>query len=91
MSSGKVILGIIAGAAAGAALGMLLAPEKGSKTRTQLSKKGDDLVGNITAVLGNFLTAIVSTLGDVKSESKDLLDKGKEKVKETINVNANPG
>lgn len=69
---------------------MLLAPEKGSETRTHLSKKGDDLVGSITSVLGNFLTAIVSTLGDVKSESKDFIDKGKEKVKETINVTANP-
>ena len=90
MSTKKVILGIVAGAAAGAALGMLLAPEKGSETRTQLSKKGDDLVGTITSMLGNFLTAIVSTLGDAKSESKDLIDKGKEKVKETINVTANP-
>ena len=85
MSSGKVIVGILAGAAAGAIVGMLLAPEKGSKTRTQMSQKGDDLLENVKSMVGNFLSAIISTLGDVKSESKDLLDKGKEKAQEVKN------
>lgn len=36
MSSGKVVLGMLAGLAAGAVLGILFAPEKGSKTRRKI-------------------------------------------------------
>ena len=36
MSTGKVLLGVLAGAAAGALLGVLLAPHKGSVTRKKI-------------------------------------------------------
>lgn len=41
-NTGKVLLGILAGAAAGAILGILLAPDKGSETRRKIMKKGED-------------------------------------------------
>ena len=44
MSSGKALLGVLAGLAAGAALGVLFAPEKGSRTRKNISRKTEDLV-----------------------------------------------
>ena len=44
MSSGKALLGVLAGLAAGAALGVLFAPEKGSRTRKNISGKTEDLV-----------------------------------------------
>lgn len=37
MSTGKIIAGIIAGAAVGASLGILFAPDKGSETRTRIA------------------------------------------------------
>jgi gas vesicle protein len=43
MKSQKVIAGILIGAAAGAALGLLFAPYKGSKTRRKLVGAGADL------------------------------------------------
>ena len=44
MSTGKVVLGTLAGLAIGAIAGILFAPEKGSVTRKQIMDKGDDLV-----------------------------------------------
>ncbi len=44
MTTGKALLGVLAGIAAGAALGVLFAPEKGSQTRKNITRKGEDLV-----------------------------------------------
>jgi gas vesicle protein len=40
MSTGKVVLGLLAGVAAGAIAGLLFAPSKGSDTRKKIAKKG---------------------------------------------------
>lgn len=39
MKTGKVFLGILAGVAAGAAVGILFAPDKGSKTRNNITSR----------------------------------------------------
>jgi gas vesicle protein len=42
-SNGKTILALLLGAAAGAALGILLAPDKGSETRRKLTESANRL------------------------------------------------
>jgi gas vesicle protein len=42
MNAGRMIFGIVIGAAAGALAGILFAPEKGSETRRKLFEKGDN-------------------------------------------------
>jgi gas vesicle protein len=46
-NTSKVLLGLIAGAAIGGALGILLAPDKGSETRRKIVEKGSDLGDSI--------------------------------------------
>ena len=47
MSTGKVVLGTLAGLAIGAIAGILFAPEKGSTTRKQIMDKDDDYLDEI--------------------------------------------
>ncbi len=43
MNAGKLIAGILAGAAAGAILGILFAPDKGEETRSKIASKSSDM------------------------------------------------
>jgi gas vesicle protein len=43
MSTSKVLVGFLVGAAVGGALGILLAPDKGAETRRKIIEKGSDL------------------------------------------------
>jgi gas vesicle protein len=47
MNSGKLFIGILAGATLGVLAGILLAPEKGSDTRKRILKKGEGLVDEL--------------------------------------------
>lgn len=49
----KVILGILGAAAAGAAIGMLLAPEKGSDLRKKIKKSAQDWANHIADLVAS--------------------------------------
>jgi len=48
MSTEKVVLGVLAGAATGALLGVLFAPAKGTVTRRAIVRKGERQVDDET-------------------------------------------
>jgi gas vesicle protein len=48
MSNSKVFIGFLVGAVVGGALGILLAPDKGTETRRKIMEKGNDLGDSIS-------------------------------------------
>jgi gas vesicle protein len=72
MSSGKVLLGLLAGVAAGALLGVLFAPEKGSVTRKKIVKKTEDYADGLTEKFNEFLDAVNEKFDDVKEKVENI-------------------
>jgi len=70
MSSGKVLLGVLAGVAAGALLGVLFAPDKGTVTRKAISKKAEDYAEALRKSSMNSLTASMKNLKQKKKRLK---------------------
>ncbi len=71
MSTGKVLLGLLAGVAAGAVLGILFAPEKGSETRKKIAKKGKDYADELTHKMNDFIEEITQKIESAVKKAKD--------------------
>ncbi|AWA30436.1 gas vesicle protein [Flavobacterium magnum] len=78
MSTGKVVLGALAGLAAGAVLGILFAPDKGSATRGKIAKKGKDSVDGLKQKYTDVIDQISSRFESVKDRASDFYEEGKE-------------
>lgn len=62
MTKGKALLGVLAGIAAGAALGVLFAPDKGTNTRKNIARKGEDLADAINQKLDERFDELTSAI-----------------------------
>lgn len=79
MSNGKVVLGALAGLAVGAIVGILVAPDKGSRTRDKIKTKGDDYVEDMKHKFDKFYNSLVDKFQDTKNDAEKLAEKGKDK------------
>jgi gas vesicle protein len=75
MSTGKVLLGVLAGIAAGAIAGVLLAPDKGSVTRKKIIKKGDDYTDELKNTFNEFIEGVTHKLEQAKDEASKMAEK----------------
>jgi gas vesicle protein len=87
METGKVVLGVLAGAAIGAALGILFAPEKGAVTRRNISNKKDDYLDDMEDKYNEFIRNIAKQYKDLKMEVTGAVDM--DKIKKDTKVVAN--
>ena len=76
--SNKLLTGVILGAAAGAALGILFAPEKGMETRKKIGKKGLDLGDTVKNKFNELGEALQEKYNNIKGDANDMVEKGKE-------------
>lgn len=68
MSAGKVLLGVLAGIAVGATLGILFAPDKGSTTRKNISKKSDEYADQLSEKFNEFIESVTEKFEHMKEE-----------------------
>ncbi|HCA80934.1 MAG TPA: gas vesicle protein, partial [Bacteroidetes bacterium] len=76
----KVVLGVLAGAAAGAIVGMLIAPRKGSATRMRIARTGAEYAEEAKDKFNEYVDAVTEEYDTVKESAKTLVGRGKEKV-----------
>jgi gas vesicle protein len=77
MKQGNVLIGLLAGVAAGAAIGVLIAPAKGSETRKKLAKNATDLKAKFAEWCESSMEQFESLKEDVLANVKS----GKENIR----------
>ncbi len=74
--TGKLIGALLLGTAIGGVLGILFAPNSGSRTRRNFSRKSDDLVDVLDEKFKDFLEDFKNEVDAVKTKAGELVEKG---------------
>ena len=71
MKAGKMILGILSGAAAGAAVGMLFAPKKGADTRKRIADRSNEYMYETKSKFNDLADNLSHKYDSVKSKMRN--------------------
>lgn len=88
MKANKIALGLLGGMAAGAAIGILLAPAKGSDTRKKIKQKGVDYADNLKDKFENLSGALKNNYDKIVHNGKDSITESKSKFDDIENINS---
>ena len=78
-ANSKLALGLLGGVAVGAILGILFAPDKGSKTRRKILDKRQELTDDLKNKYSGLVGAAAKKYDKLFQEGEDLLADGKAK------------
>nr|WP_321358085.1 YtxH domain-containing protein [uncultured Draconibacterium sp.] len=81
----NVLVGFIAGAAAGTITGILVAPDKGVKTRKKINKQIKRTSRDVSESIGDVVEEMKEKLNEVVSEMRSKVNETEEKIKEKVN------
>ena len=80
MSSSKVLLGFVAGAAVGALAGILFAPDKGTNTRKKIANKTGDITDSVKSTFSDFIDGVKDLYSGAKEDAEEFGEKVKSKM-----------
>jgi gas vesicle protein len=80
MSTGKVVLGAVAGLAVGGILGILFAPDKGSNTRKKIIDKSNDATDRLNEKITSIANSLSDKYSSLMSKGKELIEKEAEDI-----------
>lgn len=77
-----MLFSVIIGSFIGALFGVLFAPEKGEKTRKQISKKSDEYADVVKSEFDDFVKNMRNKYESALNDTEELINKGKTKADE---------
>jgi gas vesicle protein len=77
MNAGKVLLAVLTGAAVGATLGILFAPNKGSKTRKIILMKKEKSLNALEDKFNEFIGNVIETFDSMNRETSRIVNHSK--------------
>ncbi len=81
MNTSKVLLGVLGGVAVGAIAGILLAPDKGSKTRKKIMDKGKGFADDVKGKFEELYVDVTDKYENLLQDAKGLVSNNEVKAK----------
>lgn len=84
MKTGKALLGIVAGVTVGTAIGLLLAPGKGSSSRRSIKKLTNGYSNALVNKFNDFISVFTDKFDVVNKDDYQIVKNGNQKIEKVL-------